>query len=155
MSHPGTEYITPSPVISHLYLFYLSSSPSSTHLTLSRSWSSLGASPTRHASPNVTMASGSGSGSGPVDKRAEKSTWASAVDSINPWAVSRSSTPIPKESIPPPPKPTNTEKDHSVNLIYGISARKYPDDCPPLTVQWFHAVDVSLLWWHKTTRADA
>lgn len=83
--------------------------------------------------------------SAPADnsKKAEKSTWASAVDSINPWAVSRSSTPVPKEPPPPPPpKPTNSEKDHSINLIYGISARKYPSDCPPLSVQWFHAVDV-------------
>lgn len=92
--------------------------------------------------------------SGPADKKAEKSTWASAVDSINPWAVSRSTTPVPKEPVPPPPKPTTSEKDHSVNLIYGISARKYPTDCPPLNVQWFHAVDVSALDGHQTAKAD-
>lgn len=86
------------------------------------------------------MASGSG-----ADKKAEKSTWASAVESINPWSVSRSSTPTPKEPpAPPPPKPAPAPQggDHSINPIYGISARKYPSDCPPLKVQWFHAVDV-------------
>lgn len=86
------------------------------------------------------MASGSG-----ADKKAEKSTWASAVDSINPWSVSRGSTPTPREPPPPPPpKPAPAPQggDHSINPIYGISARKYPSDCPPPKVQWFHAVDV-------------
>lgn len=103
-----------------------------------RSWSSSQASSAWHKS----MASGSG-----ADKKAEKSTWASAVESINPWSVSRSSTPTPKEPpAPPPPKPAPAPQggDHSINPIYGISARKYPPDCPPLKVQWFHAVDVGL-----------
>ncbi|KAJ0120134.1 DDHD domain-containing protein [Diaporthe amygdali] len=84
------------------------------------------------------MASGSA-----ADKKAEKSTWASAVESINPWSVSRSSTPTPREPpAPPAPKPTNQGGDHSINPIYGISSRRYPPDCPPLKVQWFHAVDI-------------
>ncbi|KAJ4422518.1 hypothetical protein N0V82_002852 [Gnomoniopsis sp. IMI 355080] len=85
------------------------------------------------------------SGSASLDKKGEKSSWASAVDSINPWAGSRSSTPVPKDPIPPPPPPPNPGNsggDHSINLIYGVSARKYPPDCPPLKVKWFHAVDV-------------
>lgn len=79
----------------------------------------------------------------PGDKKTERSTWASAVDSINPWSVSRSSTPVPKEPMPSPtPKPANSGGDHSINPIYGLSVRRYPPDCPPLKVQWFHAVDV-------------
>ncbi|KAK8124585.1 DDHD domain-containing protein [Apiospora kogelbergensis] len=88
------------------------------------------------------------------EKKVEKSYLASAVDSINPWntsrSTSRSNTPTPKEKEmpPPPPKPTpapNPSKkadDHSINTIYGQSLRKYPSDCPPLNVMWFHAVDV-------------
>ncbi|ROV96771.1 hypothetical protein VMCG_07887 [Cytospora schulzeri] len=83
------------------------------------------------------MASGSA-----ADKKAEKSTWASAVDSINPWSGARSSTPAPKEPAPPPPPKTSNTGDHSTNPIYGISARRYPSDCPPLKVKWFHAIDV-------------
>ncbi|ROV98622.1 hypothetical protein VSDG_04293 [Cytospora chrysosperma] len=82
------------------------------------------------------MASGSA-----ADKKAERSTWASAVDSINPWSGARSSTPAPREPAPPPP-PTSNTGDHSTNPIYGISARRYPLDCPPLQIQWFHAIDV-------------
>ncbi|CAN8106391.1 unnamed protein product [Discula destructiva] len=83
--------------------------------------------------------------SGPTDKKAEKSSWASAVDSINPWAGSRSTTPTPiskEQAPPPPPQPVPSRGDHSINLIYGLSARKYPSDCPPLRVKWFHAVDI-------------
>ncbi|KAK8056486.1 DDHD domain-containing protein [Apiospora rasikravindrae] len=87
------------------------------------------------------------------EKKVEKSYLASAVDSINPWntsrSTSRSSTPTPKEKeLPPPPKPKpipNPSKkadDHSINTIYGQSLRKYPPDCPHLNVMWFHAVDV-------------
>lgn len=109
---------------------------------VTRSWSSLGASRAWHTGSNK-MASGSAS----ADKKGEKSSWASAVDSINPWAGSRSTTPVPKEPTPappppPPPNPGNSGGDHSINLVYGLSARKYPPDCPPLKVKWFHAVDV-------------
>lgn len=110
---------------------------------VTRSWSSLGASRAWHTGSS-NMASGSAS----ADKKGEKSTWASAVDSINPWSGSRSTTPVPKEPAPvpppppPPPNPVNSGGDHSINLIYGLSARKYPPDCPPLKVKWFHAVDV-------------
>jgi hypothetical protein len=82
------------------------------------------------------MASGNG------ERKAEKSYLASAVDSINPWAGSRSLTPLPKEPQPNPPSPSTV--DHTVNPFYGQSLKKYPPDCPPLKVQWFHAVDVSV-----------
>jgi hypothetical protein len=75
------------------------------------------------------------------ERKAEKSYLASAVDSINPWAGSRTVTPTPKEPQPPPPQPSAV--DHTINPYYGQSFKKYPADCPPLKVQWFHAVDVS------------
>lgn len=94
------------------------------------------------------MASASGSiGAGSREKIVEKSYLASAVDSIYPWNTGRSSTPPPKdkdkETMPPPPKPpAKKADDHSVNTLYGQSFRKYPLDCPPLDIRWFHAVDV-------------
>jgi hypothetical protein len=80
-----------------------------------------------------------------VEKKPEKSYFASAVESINPWNTSRSSTPAPKEKgMPPPPKPAPSKKadDHTSTTLYGQSFRRYPPDCPPLNVKWFHAVDV-------------
>ncbi|KAI0009957.1 DDHD domain-containing protein [Xylariaceae sp. FL0662B] len=78
-------------------------------------------------------------------KKAEKSYLASAVDSINPWTTTRSTTPTPKDNTTKPiPKPAPTKKadDHSTNTLYGQSAKKYPPDCPPLNVMWFHAADI-------------
>lgn len=77
--------------------------------------------------------------SGSVEKKAEKSYLASAVDSLNPWAGSRTATPTPKEANPAPTNPG----DHTSSPFYGQPSKKYPPDCPPLKVQWFHAVDVS------------
>lgn len=81
------------------------------------------------------------------EKKPEKSYLASAVESINPWTTSRSSTPTqkdnpllpqPKSNSPPAPK----ADDHATNTLYGRSFKRYPADCPPLNVMWFHAVDV-------------
>ncbi|KAI5857315.1 DDHD domain-containing protein [Durotheca rogersii] len=76
-------------------------------------------------------------------KKVEKSYLATAVDSINPWTFTRSTTPTPKDN-PLKPKTTATRnaEDHSTNTLYGQSLRKYPTDCPPFDVMWFHAVDV-------------
>lgn len=79
---------------------------------------------------------------GAGDKKAEKSYLASAVDSINPWAGSRSATPTPKDPQPAV-VPAASTADHTINPYYGHSVRRYPPDCPPLKVQWFHAADVS------------
>ncbi|KAI1199650.1 DDHD domain-containing protein [Nemania serpens] len=83
------------------------------------------------------------------EKKPEKSYLASAVESINPWTTSRSSTPTPKpkdsSSVPQPkpaPPPARKADDHSTNTLYGYSLRKYPADCPPMNVMWFHAVDI-------------
>jgi hypothetical protein len=83
------------------------------------------------------------------DGKAEKSYLASAVDSINPWAGSRSATPTQKDREPQPsqqPPPPTHAADHITNPLYGQSFRRYPPDCPKLNVQWFHAVDVSRVW---------
>ncbi|KAL2264983.1 hypothetical protein VTJ83DRAFT_7493 [Remersonia thermophila] len=77
---------------------------------------------------------------GTVEKRAEKSYLASAVDSINPWASTRSSTPPQKD--PPLSGVPSNNSDHVTNPYYGRSLASYPPDCPLLNVQWFHAVDV-------------
>ncbi|ORY16005.1 DDHD domain-domain-containing protein [Clohesyomyces aquaticus] len=62
----------------------------------------------------------------------------------SPWG-SRSATPK-----PPPHDDDEREKrpapqrggDHIINRRHRLSIRKYPADCPPLAVRWFHAVDV-------------
>ncbi|TDZ38139.1 putative phospholipase [Colletotrichum trifolii] len=78
-----------------------------------------------------------------ADRKSEKSYLSSAVDSINPWSGSRSSTPTPKDPPPQPnPAPTARTGDHSITYLYGQSTRSYPADCPPLNVLWYHATDV-------------
>ena len=84
-----------------------------------------------------------------ADQKADKSYLSSAVESLNPWGP-RSTTPTPggEKHEPPSPAstvaPSNDPQDHAVGQLYGQSVRRYPTDCPPLRVQWFHAVDVSL-----------
>ncbi|KAK0615059.1 DDHD domain-containing protein [Bombardia bombarda] len=78
---------------------------------------------------------------GASDKKAERSYLASAVDSINPWSGARSSTPTPRDAPQLTPAPVNPG-DHITNPFYGQSLKRYPPDCPPLNVQWFHAVDI-------------
>ena len=41
--------------------------------------------------------------------------------------------------------PLREGKDHVINWRRGLSWKKYPKDCPSLSVQWFHAVDVWIL----------
>ncbi|KAK4191080.1 putative phospholipase [Podospora australis] len=77
-----------------------------------------------------------------AEKKAEKSYLASAVDSINPWAGNRSTTPTPKDPQPNANAVSSNPGDHTLNPFYGQSFKRYPPDCPPLTVQWFNAVDV-------------
>ncbi|KAF9766735.1 hypothetical protein IL306_000821, partial [Fusarium sp. DS 682] len=82
---------------------------------------------------------------GAAEKKVEKSYLSSAVDSINPWAASRSTTPAqkpkPEEEKSKVTAPANPD-DHATTHLYGQSFRTYPSGCPPLKVQWFHAVDV-------------
>ncbi|KAH7149742.1 DDHD domain-containing protein [Dactylonectria estremocensis] len=80
---------------------------------------------------------------GQPEKKAEQSYLSSAVNSINPWANSRSTTPT-QTSKPEQGQPATAARqdDHSVTHLYGQSFKTYPPDCPPLKVQWFHAVDL-------------
>lgn len=72
------------------------------------------------------------------------------LDSISPWS-SRSGTPNPieKQAIEKVSPPTDqalssqiSGSDHRVSHRKRLSIRDYPDDCPPLNVRWFYAVDV-------------
>ena len=83
---------------------------------------------------------------------------------LSPWG-SRAATPKP----PPTPTPAEADKtkgkekekdqdastgglgtqrggDHVVDRRHRLSLKRYPRDCPPLAVRWFHAVDVSRPW---------
>ncbi|KAI1424079.1 DDHD domain-containing protein [Xylaria sp. FL1777] len=87
-----------------------------------------------------------GTGEKRGEKRLEKSYLASAVESINPW-TNRCPVPPPTDITSPPlpkakPPPAQKADDHSTNTLYGHSFKKYPTDCPPLNVLWFHAVDI-------------
>ncbi|KAH8700015.1 DDHD domain-containing protein [Ilyonectria robusta] len=80
---------------------------------------------------------------GQSEKKVEQSYLSSAVNSINPWASSRSTTPTqPNKPEQSHPAASANPDDHSTTHLYGQSFKTYPPDCPPLKVQWFHAVDV-------------
>jgi len=81
------------------------------------------------------------------DQKAEKSYLTTAVESINPWGGKRDSSPAPEASKKADKKQTSEPApegpgDHSITHLYGQSFRTYPADCPPLKVQWYHAIDV-------------
>ncbi|KAF2746835.1 DDHD-domain-containing protein [Sporormia fimetaria CBS 119925] len=71
---------------------------------------------------------------------------AAGINALSPWTP-RSSTPK-----PPPIQTKDAEEkgalgrqrgtDHIVSHRPRISLKKYPSDCPPLEVRWFHAVDI-------------
>jgi hypothetical protein len=92
------------------------------------------------------MASGIGDKNS-MEAKAEESYLSSAVKSINPWSAKRATSPAPSTRQDELSQSTSTAAsvdpgDHSTSHLYGRSFRKYPADCPPLNVQWFHAVDV-------------
>jgi hypothetical protein len=74
------------------------------------------------------------------------------ITAFSPWG-SRSTTPKPPQQQPPPQNEDEEKRaasgrgaqrggDHSINRRPRLSLKKYPSDCPPLAVRWFHAVDV-------------
>ena len=81
------------------------------------------------------------------------------INALSPWG-SRSATPKPP-GTPKTPKRADEDRDkdrdkaaadgagaqrggdHTVNRRPRLSLKRYPQDCPPLVVRWFHAVDVS------------
>ncbi|KAF2199502.1 DDHD-domain-containing protein [Delitschia confertaspora ATCC 74209] len=67
------------------------------------------------------------------------------ITALSPWG-SRSATPKPplgndkeKETVAAVPR---TGPDHAINRRSRLSLKKYPSDCPPLVVRWYHAVDI-------------
>jgi hypothetical protein len=79
-------------------------------------------------------------------EKPEKSYLTAAVESFNPWAASRSSTPD-TASLAAKEEGSGLKnqhgKDHSTPRRHGLGSRRYPPDCPPLNARWFYAVDVS------------
>ncbi|KAF2711587.1 DDHD-domain-containing protein [Pleomassaria siparia CBS 279.74] len=74
------------------------------------------------------------------------------INALSPWG-SRSSTPkapltpkTPKEKDEAKPQfpdmGPQRASDHTISRRHGLSLKKYPKDCPPLAVRWFHAVDI-------------
>lgn len=70
----------------------------------------------------------------------------SSLSSFTPWS-SRSGTPkpTPRDADNKGSYLSNKQQkavDHSVSHRHRLSLRDYPKDCPSLTVQWFHAIDI-------------
>lgn len=65
------------------------------------------------------------------------------ITALSPWG-SRSATPKPSQAAQNDETAIGTQRggDHTVTRRHRLSLRKYPNDCPPLQVRWFHAVDV-------------
>ncbi|KAL1633460.1 hypothetical protein SLS56_002845 [Neofusicoccum ribis] len=81
---------------------------------------------------------------------AKPSYLSAGINAISPWG-SRNQTPqthpAPDQGEPQPPELNLTQQsrgaDHTVtHHRHRLSLKKYPRDCPPLVVQWFHAVDI-------------
>ena len=72
----------------------------------------------------------------------------SFLESMSPW-TSRSTTPnIGQQRADGKHSPGGLENqqqggDHTINNRHRLNLREYPDDCPPLSVRWYYAVDVS------------
>lgn len=68
----------------------------------------------------------------------------SSLGKLSPWTRSPSIAPSKVKDGEPPEAVLQEQKgaDHRVSTRHRLSLRKYPKDCPPLRVQWFHAVDV-------------
>ncbi|KAF2435974.1 DDHD-domain-containing protein [Tothia fuscella] len=73
-------------------------------------------------------------------------SYLSGLPSFSPWG-SRAPTPKPqiKDSDSKSSEPGISAQrggDHTVSRRHRFSLRDYPRDCPPLSVQWYHAVDL-------------
>lgn len=87
-----------------------------------------------------------------------KSFLAGGINSWSPWS-SRTATPKPPQAQH---NEAETQEhtvqakrggDHKVSSLQRLSMKNYPQDCPPLAVRWFHAVDVSasMIFQHGTS----
>ena len=88
----------------------------------------------------------------PQEKAPEKSYLSGAIESISPWGTSRSTTPKPPPTARAGPGEGSGLKNvnqhggyQNSHQLYGLSSRKYPNDCPPLVARWFYAVDVRII----------
>ncbi|KAF1984318.1 DDHD-domain-containing protein [Aulographum hederae CBS 113979] len=81
----------------------------------------------------------------PPENAASASYLSAGLSAFSPWG-SRSPTPKPNPlgdgEDTKPSEPQQRGGDHAISRRHRLSLRKYPRDCPPLKVQWFHAVDV-------------
>lgn len=74
-------------------------------------------------------------------------TWAGPKDPSlgpnSPWSKARESTCQPTSGLPERQDALQQLKgeDHIVTHRHRLSLRSYPEDCPPLKVRWFYAVD--------------
>jgi hypothetical protein len=85
------------------------------------------------------------------EEKVEKSYLTAAVESISPWGSSLSSTLKPKTNSPSSEASGLKNQhggDHSTSHWRGLSAKRYPADCPRLKARWFYAVDVSTGYIH-------
>lgn len=67
----------------------------------------------------------------------------SFLESISPWATSRSATPqsAPETTTDAENLKQTTGQDHVTSFKKRLSSLRYPEDCPPLQTKWFYAVD--------------
>ncbi|KAM0720899.1 hypothetical protein Q7P37_003184 [Cladosporium fusiforme] len=75
----------------------------------------------------------------------EQSGYLSSLSKLSPWPRSPAMPPSKGKDEPDSTPLLQQQKgaDHRVlGTRHKLSQRKYPADCPPMRVQWFHAVDV-------------
>ncbi|RAH49513.1 DDHD family phospholipase [Aspergillus brunneoviolaceus CBS 621.78] len=66
------------------------------------------------------------------------------LGAISPWSSPQSSTPLSttdKQHDIQNILKQSQGQDHAVTHRYRLSLHRYPEDCPPLSVKWFYAVD--------------
>lgn len=72
----------------------------------------------------------------------EKSYLTAAVESISPWSSSRTSTPTPISAATAPGEASGLKNqhggDHMTQSWHGLSLKKYPADCPPVTKSFLY-----------------
>lgn len=76
----------------------------------------------------------------------QSSSYLSSLSKLSPWPRSPAIPPSKGKDGEPEPAPLLHQQKGADHRVLGtrhkLSQRKYPKDCPPMKVQWFHAVDV-------------
>lgn len=82
--------------------------------------------------------------SAPPDE--QQSSYLSSLSKLSPWTRSPAIPPSKGKDGEPDASPLLQQQKGADHRVLGsrhkMSQRKYPADCPPMRVQWFHAVDV-------------